>query len=100
LTKYLPKELTSRELEVGADVIRSYSATRKIPDERMVAKHLENVVVLMASIHKDDVSLLSKNSHSIGEQKKVCSISIEMYEHILRLPKEQSIPLLRYMFAQ
>lgn len=98
--KYFSKEMVGREMQITADVIRGYSANKAIPKERDVTKTLESVFVSMSEANRDGVSLLSKNDLSTEEQIKGCSIAIELYRVILRLPQSESAPVLRYLYSE
>ncbi len=97
--EHFTADLLAREVSVGAEVIKRFQAERQLPTEASVATQLEHVFTSLTQEYSRDVVLMSQNSHTTEERAKMCSMTLSMYEEILRLPSFQGVPLLRYLFS-
>lgn len=93
----LSDDLRKREIESYSNIISGYSDSIKVPSEEEVVPHLEDVLFALATIHGDNVDLLSKETHSREEQPILCGLSIDFYKEILRLEHIKAVKVLRYI---
>ena len=99
-TKYFSKELTQKEFSVMAEVIRSAAGqANQPPKEQQVERQLTSVFAVLAQRHGDDVRMLANPELGKANTAKMCQLTYDLYQTIIRLPDQESGPLLRYMFA-
>lgn len=93
-------ELQKRELAAADLIIRSFDQNRRIPAEHDVMPFLDSVYVDLIEEYGDDIYALEDPSGSSVSNDRICSMTISLYSRIMLLPKEQSAPLLRWMFQE
>ncbi len=99
-TSDLPQELIDRELGLTGRVISEYSQFNEIPNEEDVLAFLEEVFGAVGQAHGEDAALILEDNHSFEDRPKYCSITISLYEEILKLPPSSAVKTLRHMFGQ
>ncbi|MDN5942986.1 MAG: hypothetical protein L0H94_13970 [Nitrospira sp.] len=96
----LSKDMQAALLDSMAGVIETgVSNPQAIPGEKQVARQRELVTGALTRRYGDDVALLSDPSAPGVDKAKICSMSVELYRQVLKLPKKESIQLLRFMAA-
>ena len=81
-------------------VTSSRSHAPPIPKEEAVSAALQVVFATLASKYGDDIQLL-QHADGVGvDRAKVCSLTIDLFEEIGRLPPESQAPLLRFLYSQ
>jgi len=97
---HLSEELRGAELNANAKVIRTASTTpQPIPSKRQVSKYLEDVTSSLIRQYGSDAAVLADIESPQADKAKVCELSIAFYREILKLPKNDSAALLRWLFA-
>ncbi|HVL08153.1 MAG TPA: hypothetical protein VM512_03205 [Burkholderiaceae bacterium] len=96
----LKKETIQRDLDALASVIRT-SATSPLPapTEAQVQPTLAREFTSLAHKYGADWELINAPQQTLQARRKVCTMSMEMFESLLALPPEQSGPALRYLMT-
>lgn len=96
----LSKDMQHALLDSMAGVIETgVSNPQVIPGEMQVAIQRERVIKVLTKRYGDDVALLSAVSAPGVDKAKICSMSGELYRQVLKLRKNDSVRLLRFMAA-
>jgi hypothetical protein len=94
----LSKDVQLAILDSTAGVIETgVSNPQTIPGEKQVAKQREIVIGALTRRYGDDVALLSDASGPGVDKAKICSMSVELFRQVLKLPKKESVQLLRFL---
>ena len=99
LNKYYTEEMISNELNIMNDIISSEDRTKPLPTEKSVEKDLTTVYLKLYAKYGNEVDILNKLGTPNINKEVACKITIKMYEEILKLPKSNSVRLLRYIFG-
>jgi hypothetical protein len=96
----LSKDMQLAIVDSMAGVIETgVSNPQAIPGEKQVAKQRELVTGALTRRYGDDIALLSDASAPGVDKAKICLISVELYRQVLKLPKKESVQLLRFLAA-
>jgi hypothetical protein len=99
-TSLLSKDMQRAILDSTARVIETgVSNPQTIPGEKQVAKQREIVNGALTRRYGDDFALLSDPSSPGVDKAKICSMSVELFRQVLKLPKKESVQLLRFLAA-
>lgn len=97
--KYLDEETIEEELNIMATIFRSARLNpQPKPDPSQAEPLVESVYLDLYKEYGDDLSLLA-NPHLATDRAKVCMMTVSFYRRILKMPKEESGLVLRYMFS-
>ena len=100
VTKHFSKEQKEKILSVMAEVIRSAAGrTNRPPNEKQIERQLTNVLAFLAERYGDDTQMLADPDLGKANKARMCELTYEFYQTILRLPERESGALLRFMFA-
>jgi len=98
---YIEKNVNEDFLDSIGLVIKTAVQNPQSPPNPKRSKELLNTLVEpITNKFGDDLQLFAKTSHNKLEKKKMCTMSIAIYERILLLKKENASMLLRYLIAQ
>jgi hypothetical protein len=96
----LSKDMQLTLLDSMAGVIETgVSNPQAIPGEKQVAIQRELVTGVLARRYGADFALLSDASAPGVDKAKICSMSVELYRQVLKLPKKESVQFLRFLAA-
>lgn len=99
LSHYFSDQINERELEVGAEIIRSFDTTRPIPSEAEVQWEMERLFTGLAGTYSDKAALITQNTHKEQDREDVALVLCAMYSRILKLPPKRAVPVLRHVFG-
>ena len=71
-----------------------------IPKEGQIRSAGEKMTANLLKEFGEDVGLLETPNVPDIDKVKVCSMTRKLYGDILKFPKHESVPLLRYLLAQ
>lgn len=99
--KYFSKQTQEADLAALAQVIRtSAEKPQAIPREADVMPSLEPIIVELVKEFGNDMDMLRNPAAPTTDKAKVCSITIDLYSRVLRLPQNESSRVLRFMLSQ
>jgi len=98
--KYFAEDLVHKEFSVMAEVIRSAAGQpNQPPTEEQIESQLTKLFADLTQRHGDDVLMLANPELGKAHKAELCQLTYDLYQTILRLPPQESAPLLRFMFA-
>jgi len=100
ISHYLPNELIWKEMDVGAQIIRTFSQSRNISFDGEMEKEIETFIIELIEIYGEDILLLADESHSIEDQPRACDAIVFWFSSIVELPSDESARMLRYLWSQ
>ncbi|MDR4498899.1 MAG: hypothetical protein MRK02_13430 [Candidatus Scalindua sp.] len=100
VTRYIRPETQKADLESLAVVIRTGAENPvHIQDFSGYDALIENIITNLHEMYGDD-ALLLENPHAPGiDKEKFCRMMVTLYREILKLPKKDSVLILRRMLA-
>jgi hypothetical protein len=99
-TKYFSQEMIKKESSIMAEVIRSAAGQRnRPPKEAQIQEQREKVIAVLAQRYGTDVGMLADPKQGKANKAKMCQLTYDLYNAIMRLSERESGPLLRFMFA-
>ncbi len=99
--QYLSKQTREADLAALDQVIRtSAESPQTIPLEVEVMPKLEPIFVELANEYGNDIEMLQNPAAPNVDRAKVCSMSVGLYSRILKLPKNESGKILRFLLSQ
>ena len=100
VTKYIRPETQKADLDSLAVVIRTGAENPvHIQDFSGYDALIENIITNLHEMYGDD-ALLLENPHAPGiDKEKFCRMMVTLYREILKLPKKDSVLVLRRMLA-
>lgn len=99
--KYFSKQTQDADLAALAQVVRtSAEHPQTIPKEGDVMPALEPIVVELAKEYGNDIEMLQNPTAPTVNKTKVCSMTVDLYSRVLKLPKNESSRVLRFMLSQ
>jgi hypothetical protein len=98
IAKSVEPAAQAHTLELMGEVIRSAAETpTPLPDPETVKDDLASVINATYDEFGEDAQMLANAADPRADRGKVCTITISVYERILRFPPEQAAALLRAM---
>ena len=98
--RYFTASLAEKEALVMAEVVRTAApADHKLPSKEQVQPYLKNLFARLAERHGDRVKLLLNPLEGAQAKAETCSLNLELYQAIRRLPENEAGPILRFMIA-
>ena len=98
IAKFIEPEAQAHTLELMGEVIRTAAENPEpLPEPDAVKDNLASVINATYEQYGSDAQMLAHAEDARVDRSKVCSITISVYERILRLPPEQASALLRAM---
>lgn len=98
--KYFSKDLQEKELLLSSNIIRSAAEKKNYPpDETQIEKQFTKVLLKLTKRHGDDVFMLAQPDLGKSKKTKMCQMTYDLYQEVLRLPEKESGAILRFMFA-
>jgi hypothetical protein len=95
------KDLLADEQKLEARIISQFSGKDKeLPREQDISKSLNQIVTSLKGRFGNDVQLLSADKVTAEKHGAYCTVLAAMFGTTLKLPAQQSVPFLRYLFAQ
>lgn len=99
--KYFSKEMQEADIAALVQVISSSAENPQLlPSRSDVEASLEPIIAELVREHGNDLSMLQNPSASSVDKGKVCSMTIDLYSRVLRLPMQESSRVLRFMLAK
>ncbi len=100
ITQYLKPETQRKDLIALAEVIRTaVEQPQPLPDSEAAETLLKKTLNQFSQVHGED-TLLLKDPFAPGIDKgKVCRLIASLYKEVLKLTKEESSVLVRYMLS-
>jgi hypothetical protein len=97
----LGEDAAQRELAAQTAIIRSSAtAPQPTPLEADVAGVLKTVVApLQAKYTNVELAMLEKPGAAGVDKRKICEMTVDLYREVLKLPKQESGKLLRFMIS-
>jgi hypothetical protein len=97
----LPKRMVDANATyLEAVLVSAIERPQGIPSEGQSMQTLQPILVRLARDYGQDLQLLARPVTSDVERRRVCEISIDLYDQILALPGEDSGNVLRYMITK
>ena len=94
------KDIRTAEDELLLRILNSFDGKRVPPPaEGEIAAALEKVQRVLIRRFGDDLDLLAADDVPPAKYSAYCSMLVAAYEQALTLPQSESVPLLRFMFA-
>lgn len=94
------KELFEEEQKLEAQIISQFSGRDKpIPSEKDVSASVDKVFAALKGKFGDDLQLLSADKVTAEKYQAYCQVLGSMYANVLKLPRNQAVAVLRYIFA-
>jgi hypothetical protein len=98
VAKYIDPAAQAHTLELMGEVIRSAAEhPQALPEPDAVKDNLADVINATYQQYGSDAQMLANAEDPRADRTKVCTITISVYERILRLPPKQASDLLRAM---
>jgi hypothetical protein len=98
VAKYIEPAAQAHTLELMGEVIRSAAEhPEPLPEPDAVKDNLASVINATYEQYGADAQMLAQAEDPRADRSKVCTITISVYERILRLPPAQASELLRAM---
>lgn len=98
--KFFNQSLNDKESQVMAEVVRSAAPTvHKLPSKEQIQPQLKSLFARLAERHGDRVNLLLNPREGINDKAESCSMNLEFYQALRRLPQDEAGPILRFMIA-
>lgn len=98
VAKYIDAQAQAHTLELMGEVIRSAQENpAPLPDAAAVDTNLANVINATYEQYGTDAQMIAHAEDARVDRKKVCTITISVYDRILKLPPKQSGELIRAM---
>lgn len=98
--RYFSKELQQREYSVMAEVIRSAAEQRyRPPTAEQIERQQAIIFGELSERHGNDIQMLFEPARGNVDKTKMCELTQDLYQTILRFSERESGALLRYMFA-
>ena len=98
VAQYIEPAAQAHTLELMGEVIRSAAESpRPLPEPEAVKDNLGNVINATYEQYGTDAQMLAHAEEPGVDRGKVCTITISVYERILKLPADQASDLLRAM---
>ena len=99
LTKLFPA-LSSRELEVNNSILESGTdGTRSVPTQRDIRPHLATLFDRLERRPALQLALINKTKLAPADYKPYCEVELAMLQEVRRMPRAESIEVLRYLFS-
>lgn len=96
----LPKSMVDANAVYFEDVLVSaFEHPQPPPSASESRKTLEPILQSMAQTYGQDLQMLSNPGGSELDRRRICEISVDLYDQILHLPKEQGAGVLRFMIS-
>lgn len=94
------KALMDEELSIKTKILKEFSGQRiPKPQERDIQASLEKVQQALIAQFGDNIVILAEADVKPHQHDMYCSVSVGLYEEVLKLPQRESVPLLRYLMA-
>ena len=98
IAKFITPTAQAHTLELMGEVIRSAAEDPEpLPEPEGVKEDLARVINATYEQYGADAQMLANAEDPRADRSKVCTITISVYERILRLPPDQASALLRAM---
>jgi len=98
IAKFIEPAAQAHTLELMGEVIRSAAENPEpLPEAEAVKDDLANVINATYEQFGPDAQMLANAEDPRADRSKVCTITISVYERILRLPPVKASALLRAM---
>jgi hypothetical protein len=98
IAKYIDEKAQAHTLELMGEVIRSAAETpQPLPAADTVRDNLANVINSTYAQYGADAQMIAHAADARVDRAKVCTITIAVYEHIMRLPPAEASALIRAM---
>jgi len=98
IAKYIDEAAQAHTLQLMGEVIRTSAETPSpLPPAEAVKDNLANVINATYEQYGSDAQMLANAADPRVDRSKVCTITISVYDRILRLPPDQASALLRAM---
>lgn len=98
---FIDKDLLIQDREAVKEVIRSsYENPTGLPNEKQAIYHLQHVLTLLALEHGQKLQVLSTPSSPSTNKGTVCTMTIALFQEILKLPESDSGTTLRFLILQ
>jgi hypothetical protein len=99
-TKYTSKEQNDAMFQILAELIRTGAENpTKLTDTAKAEKSLEKVITKLVGVYGKDLALLENPKAPQVDKAKMCRMLLDLFDEILKLPKEESVPLLRFLLS-
>jgi hypothetical protein len=94
------RDLFAEEQKLEARIISESSGKDKnIPSEKEVGASINQVFAALEGQFGNDLQLLSADTVAAEKYRAYCQVLVSMYASMLKLPHNQSVAVLRYLFA-
>jgi hypothetical protein len=100
VTNIFSKELQKKNLASLNEIVKSSTSEKQLPSQEEIMPTLEAVILKLVEKYGDDINMLDNPAAENVDRRKICSLTKDLYLNILELPRNQSVPLLRWMFGQ
>lgn len=99
--KYFSAETQAADLTALTEVIRSSNEKpQPIPSEQEIAPTLKLIYAELGKEHGKDLLMLQSPVVSEADKAKVCTMATSLYAKILKLPRNQSGKIFRFMMSR
>jgi hypothetical protein len=94
------RDLFAEEQKLEARIISESSGKDKnIPSEKEVGASINQVFAALEGQFGNDLKLLSADTVGAERHRAYCQVLVSMYANVLKLPRNQAVAVLRYLFA-
>jgi hypothetical protein len=92
--------VAKRERALNEALISRDERDRIIPTHEQIEPQLMGLVQNVTRKHGTDVNIINKTILQKSEHINYCNVAVSFYEEIKRLPREQKVALVRYLYDQ
>jgi hypothetical protein len=97
----LPKSMVDANATyLEAVLVSAIERPQEMPSESQSMQTLQPILMRLANSYGQDLQLLARPGGSGVERRRVCEISIDLYDQILALPADESANVLRFMITK
>jgi hypothetical protein len=97
----LPKSVLEENMRrLEAVLLSAIERPQAIPAEQDVLAVLQPIYLHLSQSHGEDLQMLADPGAAGVDRRKVCSMTVELYDRILALPDDQDAMVLRFMITK
>jgi hypothetical protein len=101
LSNLLPQDMIEKNLTyLEAILVSAKEKPQQPPNESESMQKLQPILVHMSQTYGQDMGMLANPASPNIDRRRVCEISVELYDQILMLPKDDGADVLRFMISK
>ncbi|MEZ5759313.1 MAG: hypothetical protein R3D86_13920 [Emcibacteraceae bacterium] len=100
ISDFIPQELQQKDLSALNEIVINANSIQESFDQEENSQQFAFITAKLSQTYGQDLALLNSVPSTLDEKNKICTIVIDYYKNILKLPDEKSSKLLRWLFSQ